>query len=127
MAATGLPVLGAGGGPINLPPGSSPEVSADGTIRQDGQVIGRLALVDVPDRRTLKKVEGGLFDPGPGARPLAASGTIAAGYVESAAVDEIAAMMAVAGASRAVQTNLAMISYHDQMMEQAVRTLGRVG
>lgn len=129
MAATGLPVLSDRHSTITLPPGPEPNISADGTIRQGDRVIGRLGLAQVADRRALKKADGGLFVPaGTGGDTLrAATGTLASGYLESAAVDEIAAMMSVASASRAVQTNLAMIGYHDQMMEQAVRTFGRVG
>lgn len=126
--AGGQPVLDDGGRPIRLPPGAEPEVQADGTITQDGAVLGRLALVDVEDRGALKKVGGGLFAPPAQAsgRMRPATGRIESGYLEQAGVDEISAMMAVAGASRAVQANLAMVSYHDRAMEQAVRTLGRV-
>lgn len=127
-AAGGLPVLDTQGREITLPPGPEPVVGSDGTIRQGGAAIARIDLVDVPDKRELTKLEGGLFAPSAAAadRMRPATGRLEAGYLEGAAVDEIAAMMAVASASRAVQTNLAMISYHDRAMEQAVRTLGRV-
>lgn len=128
LASSGLPVLDERGAPITLADGPEPEVSADGTILQNGVPVARLALVDVPDRSQLSKREGGLFALSADAASTlrSAVGRIEAGYVESAAIDEIAAMMDVSAASRAVQANLAMISYHDRAMEQATRTLGRV-
>lgn len=127
-AADGLPVLSADGRPIPLPPGPEPTVEADGTITQDGLALGRIALLDVDDRRALEKHGAGLFALAPGdeSRLREATGRIESGYVEAAAVDEIAAMMGVTSASRAAQTNIAMIEYHDRMMEQAIRTFGRV-
>lgn len=127
-AAGGLPVLDVQGRAIVVPADARPEIGSDGTITDRGMPLARIQLADVPDRAQLTRREGGLFEPSDRAleemRP--ASGRVMPGFIEGAAVDEIAAMMAVASASRAVQTNLAMISYHDRAMEQAVRTLGRV-
>ncbi len=128
LASSGLPVLNDRGGTITIPPGPEPSISADGTIHQQGVAIARLGLVDLGDRSQLTKIGGGLFAvsaaAADGLRP--ATGRIEAGFLEAAGIDEIDAMMDVSAASRAVQANLAMITYHDRTMEQAVRTLGRV-
>lgn len=128
LAASGLPVLNDRGGTITIPPGPEPSISADGTIHQRGVPIARLGLVDVDDHAQLTKMGGGLFalpaEMASGLRP--AAGQLQSGFLEAAGIDEIDAMMDVSSASRAVQANLAMISYHDRTMEQAVRTFGRV-
>ena len=52
-------------------------------------------------------------------------GRVRQGAVEGAAVNEIDAMMQVTSASRSVQTNIGMITYHDRLMERAINTFGR--
>lgn len=128
LAASGLPVLSDRGGTITIPPGPEPSITADGTIHQNGVPIGRLGLVEPEDPASMTKLGGGLFALSPDAASSLkdATGRVESGYLEMAAVDEIDAMMDVASASRAVQANLAMMTYHDRTMEQAVRTFGRV-
>lgn len=127
MATTGLPVLDTRNQPI-VPPGDGPiGVAVDGTMTQNGEVFARLQIADVPDRSTLKKEGAGLF-------ALSASGAssvtriegrVRQGALEGAAVNEIKAMMDVTSASRAAQTNIGMITYHDRLMERAINTFGR--
>jgi flagellar basal body rod protein FlgG len=49
------------------------------------------------------------------------------GYIESSGVDPIMTMMNVVAATKAATSNANMIRYHDQILDRAVNTLGRVG
>lgn len=72
----GYPVQGAGGTTIKLS-GSQPiEISSDGTVNQNGNVIGQLQVVDFTSTAGLSKQGRNYFRAaGPNARPVAPSGT----------------------------------------------------
>jgi flagellar basal body rod protein FlgG len=61
ITAEGYSVRTVGGQPVQLQPGSSLEVSADGQITQDGNVLGQLELVDFKAPNQLAKTEGTYF------------------------------------------------------------------
>lgn len=124
----GAPVLDAGDGEIRLDRRSKPQIDADGTIRQNGAPVAKLALWSVPDPGSMIREGQGLFRTiGPVAdERLDASGSIRQGTVEMSGVNPIDALMQVTGASRAVQGNLRMISYFDETMGRAINQLGRV-
>lgn len=48
------------------------------------------------------------------------------GFVEASGTDPIMAMMNVVAATKAITSNANMIRYHDQTLDRAVNTLGRV-
>jgi len=127
-AADGLAVLDRAGRPIDLPMNGSLTIEPDGGVRHDGITIAQINLVDVPDRQALTPEEGGMFkfpaETADNLRP--ASGSLITGALESAAIDEFSVLMEMTGASRAAQSNMGMIEYHDRMMDGAVNRLGRV-
>lgn len=128
QAASGRAVLGAGGQAITLPTDARVQVASDGTINADGEPIGALRFVEVPDTSALIKKGDGLFSldavPAQALRP--AGGRIVAGAVEGSSVNEIRALMEIQDAARAVGTNIGMITYQDRMMDRAINTFGRI-
>jgi hypothetical protein len=48
------------------------------------------------------------------------------GHLEGAALDPIAAMLAVTTARDEAERNMGMIQHHDRLMDRAINTLGRV-
>lgn len=129
MATTGLPLLDEAGQPIRIDPaGGSISVGSDGTIAQNGVVLARLWLADVPDRDVLKKVGQGLFADRNDA-PLtliAANGMVRQESVESSAVNEIDALLQIQNASRAAQSNFGMLDMQNRMLDRLVNTFGRM-
>jgi inorganic pyrophosphatase len=127
LASSGLPVLDTANRTVTLPPGAPVSIDADGRILRDGAVLAQLNLVDVPDRRQLKKEGESLFAPSASAagnlRP--ATGRIMQGSVEGSAVNEIRAMMEVQSASRAVSSSIGILTYQDRLLDQAINTFGR--
>ena len=55
-----------------------------------------------------------------------ATGRVIQGSVEGSGVDTIKTLMSVTGASRAVESNIGMISLISQNMQMAINRLGRV-
>ncbi len=126
-AGDGIPVLDVHNRPILLSGGPA-TIGDDGTIRQNGEEVARIALTDVPDLSRLVKLGHGFFQiPADAlASRRAATGTIRQGHLEGAAVDPIVAMLAVTTARDEAERNLGMMQHHDRLMDRAVNTLGRV-
>jgi flagellar basal body rod protein FlgG len=105
------------------------EVASDGIITQGLGEIGRMALVDLPDRRALAKNGAGSFSMAHGSEDslVRATGKLRQGAVESAGVNEISTLNDLTGALSAVGTNIGMMTYADRMLDLAINRLGRVG
>lgn len=125
-ATSGLPVLDASGRPIAVRGEGPVGVAADGTMSQDGVPFARVGVVEARDKGALKKLGDSLFDPGASPALRAVEGRVRQGVLEGSAVNEVEALMAVTSASRDVQTNIGMITYHDRMMERAINTFARI-
>ncbi len=127
MATTGHPVLDAQNRPIEISDRGSVLIDGDGTIRQNGAVVGRLNIIDVPDRNSLQRIGASLFRPGQEQlkQKSGATGQLRQAQVEESGVDEVKALMAVTDAGREVDANVALIQQHDRMMERAIQSLGR--
>ncbi|MGP1272261.1 MAG: flagellar hook-basal body protein [Phycisphaerales bacterium] len=127
QASSGRPVLNLAGQPIRLDRGREVQVNTSGAILQDGVEVAQLRFVDVADRQRLTKRGDGQFgltsDAIESLRP--ADGLITQGEVEGSAVDEIRELMRVQSAAGDARSNLAMIQYHDRLMDRAINRLGR--
>lgn len=127
QVANGLPVLDPSNRTIQI--GNDPiHIDEQGRVTQNDQEVGQIALVDVPDRRSLVKKGDGLFVPDAAsiAGRTTASGRIRQRAIEAAAIDEIDALTKVTSAARDVSANLGMVQYQDRFMDRAINVLGRV-
>lgn len=127
LTMSGRRVLDTSGRPIAVDPALPLTISPDGDVRQGGETIARLALVDVADRRQLRKQGGNLYALAPGQRPTAASGTIRQGFLEGSAVDPIKELVALIEASRAFEANMNMVRYQDATLTRLVNDVARAG
>lgn len=130
MAASGHRVLDADDKPIVLDDQSMISIDARGVITQNGEIVATLGFVNVADRGSLKKDGDNLLRvEGRGAKqlpdaPLASA--IKQRHVEDSAVDAITALNQLTNASKAVQANITMMQYHDNILGQVINTYGRV-
>lgn len=127
-AADGAQVLDPSDSPIKLNPRLTVQIDTDGTIRQDGAAVARIALWGVNDPASLLREGNGLLRT---EAPITetrreATGTMRQGYTESSGVNPISALMEVTNASRAVDANLRMASIFNTTMDRAINQLGRV-
>ena len=119
-------VLDEGGATITLTADSGKaSISADGRILQEGNEVGKLALVTVADRQALRKVGENLFKLTRG-EMVPATGRIVPGSREGSNFDVMSGLAEMIQASRAYQLNATMIQLQDQATGQAVNTVGRV-
>lgn len=127
MSSSGLPVLDASGRAIRVPSDATIALDSAGYVLVNGQRTSAVGVVEVSDPDRLVPMGGSLFEARDGAiaaKPVEAR--LRPGEVEGSSVDAISTMLKLTGAARAVGTQMAMIRYHDQMLDRAINTLGRV-
>ena len=127
-AASGLEVLDESDRPIDVPGRGEFSVDDQGWITAGTERIAKLQIADIADPARLKKFGANLFgaERAVMSQRIAGAAIVKQNHLEQAAINEIDAMMDVTGASKAVSANIGMIAYHDQMMERAINSLGRV-
>jgi flagellar basal-body rod protein FlgF len=125
--SSGNAVLQAGGQTIQLDPTkSSPQIAHDGTVSQDGQVAGKIAVMSVVDRGALIKNGGGLFDPGAQTPQVDPNTAVQQGMIENANVDAIQQMTRMISVSRAYEQVTSMMDGVGNASDQSIQRLGRV-
>lgn len=128
ITQNGAVVHGQGGGEINIPSAGVVNIAKDGTISRNGLTVGQLRIAHVNDTSALSKQGQNRFAlPDGMSIKEAADPKVVGGHVEGSGVDAITALMNVVAATKAATGNARMIQYHDQLLDRAVNTLGRVG
>ncbi|MEM8754059.1 MAG: flagellar hook-basal body complex protein [Pseudomonadota bacterium] len=124
VTASGLRVLGEGGGPLFFPPDAREiAVATDGTVSADGAPVGRIAVVSVADPATLERREDGLFTTEE--EPIEAEGAaVFHRFVENSNVDPVREMTRMIEVQRAYEMGQSFLETEDERARQAVRVLG---
>lgn len=126
-SGSGFPVLDTSDQPIQLRSDATATIDRTGRVIQNGEVVGQLQVTGVNSTAALRKLGNNLFAwEGQDPRVANKNATVRSGYVEASSVDPVRAMMDLMNASGAVNTNATVIRYHDQLMDRAVNTLGRL-
>ncbi|MDX9910433.1 MAG: flagellar hook basal-body protein [Phycisphaerales bacterium] len=128
LSSTGMPVLDTNNRPIRLADDAPVAIDRDGAIRQNGEVVARLGLYNVPDPDYLPKMGDNLFAVPPNQYQSreASSARVNQGFLESSATNDIKMMIDIQSAAGDFGTNIAMIRNFDTLMDRAINRLGRV-
>lgn len=114
------------GAPVRVDPsGGDVDVASDGTVRQSGAAISRIALREPEDLKALRKVGENLFELRRG-EMTAGSGRIIAGAKEASNFDMMKGLASMIEATRAYQLNASMLQFQDEMTGQAIGRVGKV-
>ncbi|MEO6708640.1 MAG: flagellar hook-basal body protein [Planctomycetota bacterium] len=114
----GLPVAWDGPrGTINAE-GGAPSVDSQGNVRQDGNEIGRLRLVDFANSGVLTLDREGLLRAPAGAARQASAGTLHQGVLENANVNAIDEMVALISAQRSFESSARTLSTIEQVLRR---------
>lgn len=126
---SGLPVLGAAGTPITIPPDTEVVVGADGTISslQAGQnvvnVVDQLKLVNPPEA-SLVRGDDGLFRTSDGAAQAADPAVkVAGGYLEGSNVNVVDQMVTMISLARQFEMQTRMLQTAEQNDRAAAQVL----
>ena len=123
---SGQPVQGDGDIVID-PTKSAPMIASDGTVSQDGQIIGRLSVVNFTSLSALSKDGDGLYRNASNLQPQAVpDAKIRQGMVESSNVEPITQITRLIAVSRAYQSISQMMSDASDLTDKTIDRLGRV-
>jgi flagellar basal-body rod protein FlgF len=124
----GYPVLGRGGAPLQLQPGRPVEVTPDGTIRQEGQVVGQLAVAEFAGPESLQKHGKNYFRAAdPTVTPQAGSGfSIHQGKLEAANVSAPETAVRLVAVMRQFEMLQRALTLGSEMNRRSVEEVARV-
>jgi len=129
VTAGGDSLLGAGGGPVLLPPEATEiSIARDGTISTpNGDVIGQVGIFQADEAHTWKRQAGGMLLAPGDAGPLvpAVDGNVLQGFVEKSNVDPIGEMMRLINLQRAYERSMNLADSADQLRSDTLSRLGK--
>lgn len=127
----GNPVMGEGGQGITLNPnGPAVSIGVDGTINQGAETVGKLALVDVGDRRALMKDGVNFFTGANGQTPPtkeAEQASLQQGYLETTNIEVVTEMVNMITTFRAFESYQKIIHSLQTMDNSCINKVGKVG
>lgn len=127
VTPAGLPVAGEGG-PLNIPPGTTVSIAADGTVSAQPatgpiETVGRLKLVN-PPANELRKGDDGLLRTITGEDvPPDAQVRVASGALEGSNVNVVEAMVGMIAAARQFDTQMKLLQNAEQNDQRAAQLL----
>lgn len=127
VTPSGLPVAGEGG-PLNIPPGTTVSIAADGTVSAQpaagpAQAVGRLKLVN-PAAAELRKGDDGLLRMATGEdAPPDAQVRLVAGALEGSNVNVVEAMVGMIAAQRQFETQMKLLQHAEQNDQRGAQLL----
>jgi flagellar basal body rod protein FlgG len=125
----GFPIQAADGGTLKLASGQPLEISTSGVVRQEGRVLGQLAIVDFKSTNSLEKVSGSSFrNTDPKNLPAAAGSVeVHQGRLEASNVAVPEAAMRLVGVMRQFEMLQKAVSMGVEMNTKAIQEVARVG
>ncbi|HWQ56903.1 MAG TPA: flagellar basal-body rod protein FlgF [Bryobacteraceae bacterium] len=126
-SAGGYPVRNAGGGTLRLNPSVPIVIDTDGTIRQQGQAVGRMEVVAFPDSSALGKQGSTYFRAAAGATPAAGTAEVLQGSLEESNVGAPQAAVRLVALMRQFEMLQKAVTLGGEMNRRAVEEVARPG
>lgn len=127
VTRNGDPVLG-DGGPITIDPLGGPiSVSREGSITQDGTVVGTLRVSNFATPAALEKIGSNLWRATDEQPQAATNSRVVSGFVEGSNVNAVLELTEMIEISRAYTSVAKMISQSDDLRGSSIEKLARVG
>jgi flagellar basal-body rod protein FlgF len=124
VSASGRQV-GGEAGPIQIPlDATTVEIKGDGSIRADGQLVGRVRVVSFEDPTLLTRISGTEFE-SDAAEAIEAPGRVRQGFVEHSNVNPLQAMTGMIEHLRLFEMQQRLLRSTDENLSQSIRSLGR--
>lgn len=128
---SGLPIIGAGGGPIVLPPFEKIDIGSDGSIsiRPLGEnaasliIVDQLKMVTLDPQTTYKGVDGLMKVDGGEPVALNPNARLQEGFIESSNVNAVHELTNIIGLSRQFEMNIKMMKTAEDNSTAAAKIL----
>lgn len=121
----GNPLRAAGGGQILAQAGFALDVLPDGTVQQNGQMIGQLELASF-DPRALSKSGLNYFAPVAGATPKPATGSVVQGKLEQSNVGTAESSVRLVALMRQFEMLQKAMNIGNELNQRAIEEVARV-
>jgi flagellar basal-body rod protein FlgF len=126
-ATNGREVMDDRGRSIQFAGQGKAQVASDGTVTQEGALVGRIGLYDVPSPERLRKRGEGMLACPASMQPTPIDGTVRSEFVERANVEPATELTAMMDAQRQIEANANLIRYQDQTLGRLVNDVGKIG
>jgi flagellar basal-body rod protein FlgF len=120
----GYPVQDSNGKAIQVDPSKTVEIAPDGAVRQDGQELARIAVVDFPDLSALNKRGHAYFSSD--SQPVPSSALLEQGRIESANSQPAENAVRLVGVMRQFEMLQRALSIGTEMNKRALDEVARV-
>lgn len=129
VSSDGYPVRGVDGNSLTLQSTRPIEILSDGTVQQDGQVIGQLAVADFTSTAGLAKQGNNYFRvTDPAVKPMTPSGTaVEQGNLEDSNVGTAGAAVRLISVMRQFEMLQKAVLLGSEMDRQAIQQVAKVG
>ncbi|AZO13343.1 flagellar basal-body rod protein FlgF [Mesorhizobium sp. M2A.F.Ca.ET.043.05.1.1] len=127
MSIEGYPVLDGGGAPIQLDPRNGPpKAGADGSLRQNDQLVGAIGLYNFDPGENFVRYGNSGVVPARTPEPVTDRSDvgIAQGFLEESNVNPVLEMTRLIQVQRAFENTAALMRQTDSSTEDAIKTLG---
>jgi len=118
-------VIGLTGSLVVDPLGPTPNISSDGVISQAGNVVGRIALSQPTDLKSLEPKGDGLYSTKGPLVSAQDSTVIRQGYLENSGTNPTLEMLELIESSRLFESNINMIKMQDDTLDRLISSLPR--
>jgi flagellar basal-body rod protein FlgF len=127
MSIEGHPVLDAGGSPIQLDPRNGPpKAGADGSLRQNDQLVGSIGLYNFDPGENFVRYGNSGIVPARTPEPVIDRSDIgvAQGFLEESNVNPVLEITRLIMVQRAFENTAALMRQTDSSTDEAIKTLG---
>ncbi|MFD1985847.1 flagellar basal-body rod protein FlgF [Mesorhizobium newzealandense] len=127
MSIEGHPVLDAGGAPIQLDPRNGPpKAGADGSLRQNDQLVGSIGLYNFDPGENFVRYGNSGIVPARTPEPVTdrSDTGIAQGFLEESNVNPVLEITRLIMVQRAFENTAALMRQTDSSTDEAIKTLG---
>ncbi|RWL80860.1 MAG: flagellar basal-body rod protein FlgF [Mesorhizobium sp.] len=127
MSIEGYPVLDSGGAPIQLDPRNGPpKAGADGSLRQNDQLVGGIGLYNFDPGEDFVRYGNSGIVPARTPEPVTDRSDvgIAQGFLEESNVNPVLEMTRLIQVQRAFENTAALMRQTDSSTDDAIKTLG---
>lgn len=106
---------------------AAPTIDPNGAMHVDGQVVGKVRIVDFDNAQSLERAAGGLYAASSPANPVDENATqVRQGYLENANVEPMREMVELIRTMRHFESMHRVVQIYDDMLGTGIRKLGDV-
>jgi flagellar basal-body rod protein FlgF len=127
VTTDGYAVREAAGGNLLFQGSGAITVSSDGTMSQDGNVIGQIEIRDLPAAGLVKRGSNYFMPADPSIQPAAADGSVTQGQLEASNAGSAESAVRLIGIMRQFEMLQKAVSMGMEMNQQAIQEVAKVG